>query len=320
MLRRVPGASRYRRQTAGSGRCPASRTMASSTWHRGSRVQSPRLAPFAVYRYRLRLTSERCASLERRRSIWVVFLVRDQRAVLVELHARRAEMVPELVPLQRYRDVDRASVLDGLGLDERDSLLVVQDVQRLPLKTDRGAVVLAVYLEPAEVQPLLLPRAVLRFDDLPHALTGAVVDVVGRPAASEVRLPQLVLEVPDHRRQMRHRGHVAVGIVGVWLDLIEPVAHGGVRQPVALLACLEKAILPVLVATRPTGAVEAVGDRGEVPDRIVFVPLDVVAQRLQVVRMCSMACERIVAVVSIRRIEIERVLSDVLASLASTRR
>src|SRR5207248_112611 len=58
------------------------------------------------------------ASLERRRSVWMVLLVRDQRAILVELDARRSEVVSELVPLQRHRAVDGVSVLHGLSVDE----------------------------------------------------------------------------------------------------------------------------------------------------------------------------------------------------------
>jgi hypothetical protein len=97
-------------------------------------------------------------------------------------------VVSELVPLHRHRAVDGVSVLDGLGLDQRDSLLVVKDVQRLPFETDPCAVVLAVDLEPTEVQPLFLPRTVLRFDDLAYALTGVVVDVLSRATASEIGL------------------------------------------------------------------------------------------------------------------------------------
>src|SRR5512138_1282085 len=127
------------------------------------------------------------AALKRRRPVRMVFLECDKRAGFVEFDARGAKVVLRLVPLQWNRVGNRVSVLDRLRLHERDPLLVVEDVQRLPFELDRDPipVVLAVNLESTEIQALFLSRAVLRVDDFAHALPGAVVDVVCSPASAE---------------------------------------------------------------------------------------------------------------------------------------
>lgn len=72
-------------------------------------------------------------SSKRRRAVRVILLVRDERAVFVQLDARRAQVVCQLIALQRHRWIDLVSVLNRLGLDERDALVVVVDVTRVHL-------------------------------------------------------------------------------------------------------------------------------------------------------------------------------------------
>ena len=58
------------------------------------------------------------------------------------------------------------------------------------------------------------------FGHLAHPLTARVINVIGLFAGAVVddlplRGAELILEIPLHHRQVRHGGHVAVGIVGV---------------------------------------------------------------------------------------------------------
>ena len=91
-----------------------------------------------------------------RAAVGVVLLVRDHLRALVELEDGRVEVVGELVADQ----LGGAGVLPcGAGLDQGDTVLVVEDVQRLALQDDRGVgAVLAVDLKGAEIDPLGFPR------------------------------------------------------------------------------------------------------------------------------------------------------------------
>jgi hypothetical protein len=83
-----------------------------------------------------------------------------------------------------------------LGVDKRDPLLVVHDMERLPFEL-RGctAVVFAEDLKAAKVHPFMELFPVL-FHDLPHALAGGIVgevdDATGRAACSIIDIVALV--------------------------------------------------------------------------------------------------------------------------------
>src|SRR5437016_121606 len=70
-------------------------------------------------------------SLIRGRAVGVVLLIGNQPADFVQLKTGRTEVITELIALYRRRCVDWIAVLDGLGLYQRDALLVIHDVQCL---------------------------------------------------------------------------------------------------------------------------------------------------------------------------------------------
>ena len=84
---------------------------------------------------------------------------------------------------------------------------------------------------------------------------------------------------------MRHRDRVAVRVVAIGFGAVDAVADRCCGQAVALPAGLERDCSRVVVADRvqlpPLGHV---ADGLEVAGGVVLVALDVVAQRLEVVR------------------------------------
>ncbi len=75
--------------------------------------------------------------------------------------------------------MDCGLILDSLGFDESNTLLVVHDVQRLTLQLHgyASAVIFAVDFKAAEIQALMLVGAILGLDHLTHALPTAFIDV-----------------------------------------------------------------------------------------------------------------------------------------------
>src|ERR1019366_538559 len=94
---------------------------------------------------------------------------------------------------------------------------------------------------------------------LAHALAGRVVNVIGRTAAAQIGLPQLVAETPVHVRrgrsatQMRHARHVSVIVVLVGLRLAVHAAgiDRGAAETIVLLAWFDQAALVVIVRAGP---------------------------------------------------------------------
>jgi hypothetical protein len=68
-------------------------------------------------------------------------------------------------------------------------------MQRFTLQLYRLAIgfVFAINLKPTEIRPLFAQHTVLRFNHLPNALPSTIVHIIGRPAATEIHLPQLIL-------------------------------------------------------------------------------------------------------------------------------
>src|SRR5262245_20775124 len=136
-------------------------------------------------------------------------------------------------------------------------MLVVNDVQRLA--NERVPVELSVDFNAAEIEALVARRAALRLDHLAHPLACGVIHVIRLSASTQIHLPHLVLEVPSHLHAV-DGGHAAMRVaalhiaVGIYLDLIEAVAHGGSRQTIALFRRLDEAVFVVLVAASPTAA------------------------------------------------------------------
>src|SRR5262245_36460467 len=126
--------------------------------------------------------------LIRLRAVGVIFLVRDQPAVWVQLQTRRAEVVAELVALNRRRYIDWIAAFGSLRFDQRDALLVVHYMQRLALQRHSRtvAVVFAIDLKAADVDAFVVSRAVRRLDHFAHALATGVVNIVSDSSASQV--------------------------------------------------------------------------------------------------------------------------------------
>src|SRR6266581_7911807 len=133
-------------------------------------------------------------------------------------------MVAKLITHQLRR---RTIVTLRLRLHQADALLVIHEVHCLTLQFDVIAIALelAENLKSAKISSLRLTEAALPFGDFSHALTSSVVNIKGRLgdvvgwwsridglARSGA---QLILEVPLHQSQVRHAGHVAVGVVVV---------------------------------------------------------------------------------------------------------
>src|SRR5262245_39996331 len=187
-------------------------------------------------------------------------------------------------------------------------------MQRFSFKIDRCPGVLTVDFETSDIESLALPNSELRLDDLPYPSAGAVIDVIGRTSATQIYLLQLILEVPVHRGQMRHRRHVAVCIVTVGLHLIESIADGSSGQAIALLALLNEADLQVIISTRPARTLGPVAQSLKVSSGIVFVPLAISTERLQIIRMRDVPGEGPLPVAAIWRVGLKYVLTDVLSS------
>ena len=217
------------------------------------------------------------AGLERGRAERMVFLVRDQGSGVVELDGRRPEVIANLVA--QHRRCTR------VRLDERDALRVVHDVQRFTrrrIDTER-----VMHLVGADVDRLRLRVAVLVINDLAHATTGRVVRVVGGPAAAEVSGGEVIVRIPVQRHRSDARD-APVRIVALSIDVairLNTSADRRARQPVALLAQLERTPLAVVVSPRPTASARDVPHRREVVRRVVLVALGVCTQCPGVVRV-----------------------------------
>ena len=211
-------------------------------------------------------------------------------------------MARELVA-RRYRGQRRRRHrrVDGRGLDDRDPALVVHHVQRLALERDRaGAVVLAVKFESAKVEALVPERAVRAQRRLAHPFAGRVVDIEGAltlvcgaiGVGRADRLPrgrdQAVAEVPHHFLQLRHRDHVAMGVVRIILVEGRAVPHRGAGQPVALGGGLEQAGLAIRIGSGPAGirrVAALMGQLRDVAGGVVGILLRVGAHRVAVARL-----------------------------------
>ncbi len=168
-------------------------------------------------------------------------------------------------------------------------------MERLPLQHDIAAcpLALAVDLPSSEVDPFF-PSRPDPLDHLAHALARGVVRVVRSAASAEVGSLHLVgVRVRDFR-QVRHRHHVAIGIMGVRRAersrlLVSRQTRG--VQSVAGRHCRSacpEGIGPVGVLAAPgagaavAGVVEHLPD---VADFVVVVHLGVGPERLCVVRV-----------------------------------
>src|SRR5262249_35022763 len=128
--------------------------------------------------------------LVRRAAVRVVFFVRNNLCLGVQLQADGTQMVTQLITDQPCL---RIILAVGAGLYQSDALLIVEDVERLPLQTHYTAVsaALAVDLEGTEVDPLRLARRWLPVRNLPlghlsHALSGSVIGEIGSLRSSAV--------------------------------------------------------------------------------------------------------------------------------------
>ncbi len=222
-----------------------------------------------------------------RTAVGVIFLVGDDPPGIIEFQRDRAEVIALLVAEEWQR---RSIASPGSGLDHRDALFIVHHMQGLPLQGHHGAiaVVLAVDLKSAEVDPFILSRAVRSFGELADAPAGGVVYIIGRLRRARVdRLPggglQLIHEIPLHQRKMGNGGHVAVGVVAVRFGILP--ADGCTAQAVAGLSRFDQAGLVVGVAAGPVTAGGLVDQSPEIARRIVLVSLGVAAHGLAVARV-----------------------------------
>ena len=242
---------------------------------------------------------ERSPGLIRRPAERVVLLVGNHGARGVQLERGGPEVVAVLIAdrLDRQRS-GRDARIGGLRVDDGDALLVVHDVQRVPL--DGVAGVLAIALERADVEALAQQRAAGGDRHLAHALTGVVVDVDGPLALmrgavgvrSVDRLPhrdpQLVLERPLHRLELHHRADVAARVVGERLVERRRSADGGRAQAIPHLQRLDQARVGVRVGATPAridGRRAGVRQLLQVANQVVGIRLGVAPHRRTVARM-----------------------------------
>src|SRR5690606_35115656 len=137
-----------------------------------------------------------------------------------------------------------------------------------------GSHALAVELEATEVDPLPRGGTGLVDADLADALARGVVGEVHGPTAAEVGGLHAVGPVPADRRQVRHGGHAAVGVVGVGVA----VDTGSVSRGAGGQEAIAAGGGVVAVVPRPAAARRGVLHLQDVADRIVEVLLGVRAQ------------------------------------------
>ena len=91
---------------------------------------------------------------------------------------------------------------------------------------------------------------------------------------------------------MRHRGHVAMRVVGIrfW----SAAAKDGATQPIALLTSFEEARLVVDIAARPVTVCRLMAQLQEIAHRVIVVPLGIAPHGLTVLRMRERDTELVV--------------------------
>ena len=90
-------------------------------------------------------------------------------------------------------------------------------------------------------------------------------------------------------RQVRHRDHVAVRVVGVGFGERLPAADRCAAQSIAVLGWFDQARLVVRVAPGPVAIRRLVKQSQEIADRVVLVPFGVAAHGLPIVRGAASA-------------------------------
>ncbi|MNR08343.1 hypothetical protein D3C85_1244930 [compost metagenome] len=171
-------------------------------------------------------------------------------------------MIAELIT---HQPRGRAIVALGPRLYLRDALPVIGHVQRFALQGEGArVVVLHIHFEAVQVEPLLALDASRRLGNLAGPLAGPVVHVVRALALVQraigivgihrlaLRHGQLVMEIPLHRLQLRHRRHVAVKVVPVPLG--QALGSGDKRggQAIADLSRFQRTGFVVEISTRPS--------------------------------------------------------------------
>src|SRR5882672_1798511 len=89
-------------------------------------------------------------------------------------------MIAELIAHNRNRSVDQNAVLGCLRLGERNAALIIHDVQRLALKSNRHTVpaVFTIDLETAKVDAFALAGTILPLGYLSRSLPRCVINVI----------------------------------------------------------------------------------------------------------------------------------------------
>src|SRR5882724_3201717 len=186
-------------------------------------------------------------------------------------------------------------------LDQSDALFVIHDVERFTNQPSVRTRVLAINLEPAQIDSLVFQIASRQFGDFANPLAGGVIDIPGAFALTRGSICirgiyslalghlQLVLEVPLHDLQLRHTGHIAVGVVPVTLS--GAGAHSRAGEAVAVLqerapgAILNQTGFGVGVTARPA-RIRGIGANMlhllKVTNGIVYVALEVCAHDIAV--------------------------------------
>src|SRR5579871_5772926 len=183
-------------------------------------------------------------------------------------------------------------------LHQCNAALVVHHVERPPLQRRIArAVEFAIDFCYTDIEPLFDLHAGRRLRDLADALAAGSVNVIGPPALLErairvVRIDRLaarhlqaVLEIPRERLQLRHGGHIAVGVVLVIFDPRYATADIGGSQAVAHLARFQKAGFLVRIRAGPAGiggVVARMYELKEIARIVILVLFRVSSQRVAV--------------------------------------
>lgn len=142
----------------------------------------------------------------------MVFLVRNEIGLLIQLETGGTKMITELVTDELRGNTSFVAL--RASLDQRQPLFVIHHVHRLTIKDWPIGIPSPKDLDPAQVDPLLDKRTAVLLHPLADTLTGRVVDVIGLHRALSDML-QLILEVPVHGLEMVHPGDTSMVIVGI---------------------------------------------------------------------------------------------------------
>src|SRR5690606_9601563 len=145
----------------------------------------PLLARVAVAFGRLCLAAY---GLVRSATEWGVLLVGDNLSLVVQFQVGRTEVIAELIANKLHRP---GIIPLSAGLNQRNQVLVIHDLQGFSNQPRVCACVLLKDLESAQVDTFLLKRSVLQFGGLPQTLSAGIVEVA-RPASLPCLSPQVI--------------------------------------------------------------------------------------------------------------------------------